>query len=382
MKTLKDLPDISGTRVLVRAPMNVPIENGAVVDDYRLRRAAPTLRYLAERGARVIVLSHIGRHGTETLAPAAEALGKLVPRLSFIGETVGGRAQAAVEALLPGEVLVLENLRRQRGETDNDPAFAAALAALGDLFVQDSFDTCHRAHASIVGVPKLLPSYAGLLLEEEVSELTKALAPAHPALAAIGGAKFVTKEAVLAKLLATYDHVFVGGALANDFFRAADYEVGKSFTSATELGAVAALLQHPRLVLPSDLLVVPAAVADARDARSHARVAAVDAVGPDEVILDAGPETAAALAALAKDARTILWNGPFGKYENGFADATDGFAAAVAESGAHSILGGGDTVAAVDALGLLDRFTFVSTGGGAMLDLLADGTLPGITALG
>ncbi len=358
MKTVRDIPVLENIPVLVRTAMNVPIERGEVANDYRLRRAIPTIKYLAERNARVVLVSHIGEQGTETLAPVAKALGKLVPRVSFFGETIGPRARQAVRDLPPSHILVLENLRRDRGEKMNDPAFARELAALADVFVQDSFDTCHRSHASIVGVPKLLPSYAGLQLEEEVRELGTARVPKSPSLAVIGGAKFETKEAVLTALLRSYDKVFVGGALADDFLKAEGKDVGKSLVSSVaDPSAIQKLLKNPRLVLP------------------------VDSITNEGAIVDQGAGTDALLAELAAQAKTILWNGPLGKYEDGYSEGTDAFARAAAISRAHSVLGGGDTVAAVEKLGLLPKFSFVSTGGGAMIDFLTHGTLPGIEAL-
>lgn len=381
MRSLREIGVLQNIPVLVRAALNVPLEHGEVANTYRLRRAAATLQYLAERGARVVVISHIGEAGTETLAPVAKALGTFVRNVSFFGETIGPRARAAVRDLLPGQVLVLENLRRDKGETHNDAAFAKELAALADVFVEDSFDTCHRMHASIVGVPQLLPSYAGLLVEEEVRELKTALTPVRPSLAVIGGAKFATKEPVLTRLLELYDHVFVGGALANDFLKASGQEVGKSLVSGADLERVKTLLSHTKLILPMDSLVVPADAIGSLNARTQARVAKTGEVRPDEVILDHGPATSALLAELAHQAKTILWNGPLGNYEHGFVDATDAFARAVAASGARSVVGGGDTVASIENLGIMSRFSFVSTGGGAMLDFLAKGTLPGIEAL-
>lgn len=381
MRTIRDIQLFENTPILVRAALNVPVEDGRVVNDYRLRRALPTIRYLTERGARVVLISHLGEQGTETLAPVARALGKLLSGVSFFPETIGERARAAVWGLSPGNVLVLENLRRNKGEWRNDAAFAGELAALADIFVQDSFDTCHRVHASIVGVPKLLPSYAGILLEEEVRALEKARTPERPALAVIGGVKFNTKEAVLTTLLATYDHVFVGGAVANDFFKAAGQEVGKSLVSDENRDSVRELLANPKLILPLDSLVISADAVGDRFARAAARIAQAGHVRPDEIILDHGPGTVALLTALAQKATTILWNGPLGNYENGFIDATDAFARAVARSDAHSVVGGGDTVASIENLGLVPKFSFVSTGGGAMLDFLAAGTLPGIEAL-
>jgi len=357
MRTIRDLRLFENVPVLVRAALNVPVENGNVMNDYRLRRALPTILYLRARGARVVLIGHSGEQGTETLAGAASALARLVSGVSFFPETVGGKVRAAVRALSPGQVLVLENLRRDKGERKNDSSFARELAALADVFVQDSFDTCHRMHASIVGVPKFLPSYAGLLLEEEMRGLARARAPKHPALAVIGGAKFNTKEAVLTALLGIYDRVFVGGALANGFLKASGKEVGKSLVSGADEHSLKKLLANPKLVLP------------------------IDSVIADGMIVDHGPKTTALLAELAGKAKTILWNGPLGKYEDGYSEATDGFARAVADSDAHAVIGGGDTIAAIESLGLLGRFSFVSTGGGAMLQFLANGTLPGIEAL-
>ena len=379
MKTVRDIPVLENVPVLVRASLNEPTVGSVVADTFRLRRAVPTLRYLADRGAKVIVISHIGEQGTETLEPVARALARLTTGVSFFPETIGENARQAARYLAPGQILVLENLRRNKGETANDPAFAKELAALADVFIEDSFDTCHRRHASIVTLPTLLPSYAGLLLEEEVRALTDAREPKLPGLAVIGGAKFHTKEAALRALIERYDHVFVGGALGNDFLRAAGHEVGASLVSDIDPSEMQPLLDNPRLLLPRDVLVVHRGEEKALNA--HARVAKIDDVHPDEAILDHGPETIALLANLAHEMKTILWNGPLGNYEHGFVDGTDSFARAVAKSGAHSVVGGGDTVASIENLGLMQHFSFVSTGGGAMLGFLATGSLPGIDAL-
>lgn len=375
MRTIKDISALHNVPVLVRAALNVPIEGGEIASDYRLRRALPTLSHLSERGARVIVISHIGEKGTETLEPVARALGKLMGHVAFSPATIGPGAEKAAKRLLPGETLVLENLRRNKGEIRNDEGFARELASLADVFVQDSFDTCHRRHASIVGVPKFLPSYAGLVVEEEVRVLKKALRPASPSLAIIGGLKFSTKEPVLATLLKTYDKLFVGGALASDFLKAAGHPVGRSVVSGTVSDDINLMLKSPRLVLPLDSIVAAAPDAPSR------RVTSLDTVKEDEMILDEGPGTSAVLSDLVKRAKAILWNGPLGSYEHDFTDATDALARAIAESGAYSIVGGGDTVGAIERAGLLGRFSFVSTGGGAMLEFLAHGTLPGIEAL-
>ena len=381
MRTVRDISVFENIPIMVRTALNTPLENGVVASDYRLRRAIPTIRFLAERGAKVILISHMGEKGTETLEPVARALQKLIPGVSFFSETVGAGVRGAIRELAPGKILVLENLRRNKGEKINDPTFAKELAALADIFVQDSFDTCHRAHASIVGIPQLLPSYAGILLEEEVSALKKALEPEHPALAIIGGAKFRTKEAVLSKLLETYDQVFVGGALANDFLKSAGQKVGKSLVSEFDPTAIKKLLLNRKLILPIDSIVVPALAIGTIDALTKTRIAHDGQVRPDEVILDHGPKTIALLTDLTKKAKTVLWNGPLGNYENGFIHATDSLARVIANTKTHSIVGGGDTIASIENLGLLSRFSFVSTGGGAMLDFLAEGTLPGVRAL-
>ena len=337
--------------------MNVPIENGIVTNDYRLRRAVPTIRFLSERGAKVILIGHIGNKGTETLAPVAKALGNIISGVSFFPEIIGEHVREAIRNLIPGKILVLENLRRNSGEKKNDRAFAKELSSLGDVFVEDCFDTCHRVHASIVGIPEFLPSYSGFLLEDEIRELSQALTPKHQSLAVIGGVKFSTKEAIITKLLGTYDNVFVGGALANSFLKASGQEIGKSLVSDTDEKTLRKLLANPKLVLP------------------------IDSVVENEVILDHGPGTIALLTGLAQKSETILWNGPLGNCEKGFDKATNAFARAVADSKAHSVVGGGDTIAAIEGLGILPKFSFVSTGGGAMLDFLATSTLPGIEAI-
>lgn len=375
MRSVRELSILENIPVIVRTALNVPVIGGEVTSDYRIRRALPTIRFLQERGAKVVLISHIGEKGTETLRPAANILGKHLSRVSFCDHTIGEAARSAVRSMRGGDVLVLENLRRHTGEASNSTEFARELSALGDAFVQDSFDTCHRAHASIVGIPKFLPSYAGLLLEEEVRSLSEALRPKSPSLAVIGGAKFSTKEGVLKSLLERYDRVFVGGALANDFFKAHGFSVGKSLVSAADPARAKELLKNKKFALPLDARVVPLGT------KGPVRISHINSIRPDENILDAGPETERLLAGYASGARTILWNGPLGNYENGFSDATDSFARAVTKSSARSYIGGNDTVAAIERIGLLSEFSFVSSGGGAMLEYLSHSTLPGIEAL-
>lgn len=377
MRTLRDMRALNNVPVLVRAALNVPIADGRVANTFRLRQALPTIQYLQKQNARVVLIGHIGDKGTETLAPVADALREFIPRLSFCTSTTGPEARAAIRNLAAGEVLMLENLRRNKGEVANDAEFAAELASLADVFVEDSFDVCHRPHASVVGVAVLLPSYAGYLVEAEVNELAKALRPKKPSLAIIGGAKFSTKEPVIVKLLESYDRVFVGGALANDFLKAKGLPVEASLVSDADPVAIQKLLKHPRLVLPSDEIIgLPGS--DIRDARNDM----LDGKAPLEAVLDNGPRTLARLELLVKNAKTILWNGPLGNYEHGFTEGTETLARAIAMSGAYSIIGGGDTIAAVEKLRVAGRFSFISTGGGAMLDFIAKGNLPGLEVLG
>lgn len=377
MRSVRDITVLHNVPVLVRASLNVEVVDGKVINDFRLRRAVPTIDYLRKKGARVILIGHVSDTDTDTLKPIAAALSHYVPNVVFSETTVGARARDAVRALPAGGVLMLENLRRYRGEKMNDRAFAAELAELADVFVQDSFDVCHRPHASVVGVPELLPSYAGFQIEEEVRELRRALKPKSPSLAIIGGAKFVTKEPVLKKLLHSYDRVFVGGALGNDFIQAMGHPVGKSLVSHADKVSVKALLSNRRLALPLDAVVA------AHGAKREAgRIVNFRDMTQDEAIYDNGPETIAFLKNSIDKSKTVLWNGPLGNYENGFTEGTEALARVIAASGTYSIVGGGDTVACVEKLGIAHRFSFISTGGGAMLDFIAKGTLPGLSALG
>jgi phosphoglycerate kinase len=381
MRSIRYVPHLENIPVMVRASLNVPIKDGKVANTFRLEKALPTIVALQKEYARVVLVGHIGDKGTESLTPVYDAMKSMLQGLRFCPITTGAEARAAVRDLPPGGVLMLENVRRNAGEMKNDAAFAHDLAELADIFVQDSFDVCHRVHASVVGVPKFLPSYAGFQVETEVRELMNALRPKRPSLAVIGGAKFSTKQPVLEKLIATYDRVFVGGALANDFMMECGYDVGTSLVSNdSDKEALQRLLKNPKLMLPLDEIVAP--LGSRGDDAIPDPVVAVDHVPAGSAILDDGPKTVAALGELAKQARTILWNGPLGLYENGFAEATEGFAKHVAASKAYSIIGGGDTVAAVEKLDISDQFSFISTGGGAMLDFIAKGTLPGLDALG
>ncbi len=371
--TLPDIrtaPGLSGKRVLLRTMCNVPLVSGTVADDFRLKRALPTIRLLRESGTKVILVGHLGREGTESLAPVHTYFQTHFP-VSFLGAVVGEEVENAVSQMKDGEVVMLENVRREKGETANDGTFAKRLASLGDVFVNDSFPDSHREHTSIVGLPRLLPSYVGIAFQEEIEHLKTALHPDAPSLCIIGGAKFETKEPLIRKFLTLYDYVFVGGALSNDFFKAKGFEIGRSLSSDVH-HSIADLVGHDRLLLPRDVVVKEG---------EKSTVVSAEAVSAQGEIVDAGPETLAELAPLIEDARYILWNGPLGQYENGFDAATKELARAIAHASARSVVGGGDTAASITQAGLLDKFSFVSTAGGAMLQFLVDETLPGIEAL-
>lgn len=361
--------DLKGVTVLVRSSLNVPLVNGVVANAFRIARAVDTINHLRARGARIVLISHIDGSVGASLLVVAEYLKQFVP-LMLVPDVVGDVARKAVRAMHDSDVVMLENVRRDKGEEANDEHFARKLASLGDVFVNDDFATAHRKHASIVTLPKLLPSYAGIQFMAEMEGLSVARSPQSPSLAIIGGAKFITKEPLLKELLKTYDHVFVGGALSSDFFKARGYEVGRSLVSGSVINE--ALLKNSKLILPSDVTVLGV---DGRDVKTP------DSVLSSEVIYDIGPLTLAKLAPLILKAKIILWNGPMGNFEQGFREMTEATARLVAESPGITIVGGGDTIAAIQRLNLEKKFTFTSTAGGAMLDYLANGTLPGVEAL-
>lgn len=360
-----------GKRVLVRAGLDVPLtEEGNVADSFRLQRAAKTLSYLSTVGARTIVISHIGREG-DSLAPVADALRRFVP-VTFVPDIVGRYAHDAAHAMKEGEILLLENLRRDVREDGNDEVFARALAGLAELYVDDAFSNAHRAHTSMIGVAKVLPHYAGFLMRDEVLALTKARTPSSPSLAIIGGAKFETKEPLIETLLDVYDMVFVCGALANDILKARGFPVGRSMVS--DVPPPERIVSHKRLLASSDVTV------ERPDGQAFAK--RVQDVSSDERIVDFGPDTFAVLAPVIAAAKSVLWNGPSGVYEEGYVSWTHAIAEAIAESRAHSVIGGNNTIAAIHSSGVgEDRFTFLSTGGGAMVEFLLKGTLPAIDAL-
>jgi 3-phosphoglycerate kinase len=387
-KTIRDVA-VAGKRVLVRVDFNVPMDDGTITDDRRIREALPTIRYLVEHGARVILASHLGRPGGTRdprlrLAPVGQRLSALLGRpVPVLPDCVGPEVAAAVAALQPGQVVLLENLRFHPGEEANDPAFAAQLAALADLYVNDAFGAAHRAHASTAGVAALLPAVAGFLMEKELRHLGQALEhPARPFVAVLGGKKVSDKIAVIQHLLTRADVLLIGGGMAYTFLRAQGYEVGASICETDRLALAASLLADAArrgvaVHLPADVVVAEAVRADARS-----RVVPASAMPPGWAGVDIGPQTAAHFAGVIAQAGTVLWNGPMGVFEiPAFAGGTRAVAEAMARAAAVTIVGGGDTAAAVDGFGLADRMTHVSTGGGASLEFLEGRQLPGVAVL-
>jgi phosphoglycerate kinase len=369
---IRNTSDLAGKRVLVRLDLNVPVnERGEITDDFRIRRAMPTIDHLTKAHAKVLVASHI-ESGESSLLPVANYMREHFLRFTFCRELFGTQAETVRAAMQEGEVVLFENIRRFPEEEKNDPAFAERLASLVDMYVNDAFAVSHRAHASIVGVPRYLPSFAGLELQDEVTHLSEAFSPPKPFIFILGGAKFETKLPLLQKFLLLADTVFVGGAIANDLFKTKGYEVGTSLTGNREAGQET-ILGHENLVLPFDAQVV--------DANGNVSTRTPDAIGVNESIVDMGPATIRRLTEAVSQAAFVLWNGPLGFYEKGYTNGTESLARAIAESRATSVVGGGDTLAAIKKLELEDKFSFVSTGGGAMLDFLATGTLPGLAAL-
>lgn len=384
-KTLRDI-DLAGKRVLVRVDYNVPLDGGRVADNTRVRETLPTLRYLKEAGCRILLVSHLGRpdgkidarYSLESIAGELATL--LGGPVGFAGDTVGPDAQGKGDALRPGEVLLLENVRFYPEEEANDPAFAAQLAQLADVFVNDAFATAHRAHASTTGVAECLPAVAGLLMERELQALGGVLDnPARPLVAVIGGAKVSSKIAVLQSLAPRVDWLVIGGGMACTFLRAKGLEVGKSLVEedCVQLAFEVMEAVGERLLLPIDVLeaynVDPASVTHMVD---------IYRISPDLRVVDIGPRSVQRFAERFADAGTIFWNGPMGIFEiERFAKGTAGVAAAIAASGAVSVVGGGDTIAAIERFSDPSQFTHVSTGGGASLEFLEGRTLPAVAAL-
>jgi phosphoglycerate kinase len=384
-KTIRDI-DPKNKKVLVRVDFNVPIKDGIVGDDTRIRAAIPTINYLLEKGAKIILCSHLGRPkgGPDpklSLKPVAEHLAKLLGKpVAFANDCIGPLAEAAVKLLKPGEVLLLENTRFHPEEEQNDMGMAKKLASLADLFVNDAFGTAHRAHASTEGVTHFIPGVAGFLLEKEIKYLGQAIAaPKKPFVAIMGGAKISDKIGVIKNLLKKADTILIGGGMANTFFKAQGYEIADSLVEDDAVKTAKELLKGAgnKIMLPVDVVL-----GDKFEAEAKKKTIPLGQIPAGWRILDIGPETVKAFSKVIAGAGTVVWNGPMGVFEfPKFADGTFGIAKAVAASKAVTIVGGGDSVAAIQQSGLADKITHISTGGGASLEMLEGLELPGVAAL-
>lgn len=390
MRTIDQL-DAKGKRVLVRVDFNTPVKDCVVSDDTRIRAALPTIKHLQAQGARIILMSHRGRPagtGYEadfSLAPVAKRLAQLIDApVVMATDITGPDAQAKVAQLQDGDIMLLENLRFDKREKANDPAFCKELAALGDAYVNDAFGTAHRAHASTAGIADCLPSYAGYLLQREVDTLGGMLdAPMHPFCAILGGSKVSDKIAVIDSLMDKADVLIIGGGMCFTFLMAQGYEVGTSLKEEDWVGRAHDMLEKAKSMGVQLLLPVDVVCADAFAEDAHTCIASVDAIPADMMGLDIGPETVKLYSDAIADANTVFWNGPMGVFEmDAFAQGTKAVAEAVAaNTHADTIIGGGDSVAAVNKFGLADAMTFISTGGGASMELVEGKELPGVVAL-
>ncbi|HSK94219.1 MAG TPA: phosphoglycerate kinase [Candidatus Angelobacter sp.] len=390
-KTVRDV-DVSGKRVFLRADLNVPLDDGKISDDTRIRSSLPTIIHLLERGASVILASHLGRPKGKVndglrLKPVADRLSQLLGRpVRMTGDALGAGVQVAVDKLRPGDLLMLENLRFHAAEEANDPEFAESLASFADLYVNDAFGAAHRAHASTEGITHHLPAVAGLLMEAEVDALSRLLdKPARPFHAVIGGAKVSGKLEVLEALLSRCQAVLVGGGMANTFLAARGTELGTSLVEHDQVSNAERILaearrKRVRFMLPTDAVIAPQI-----HHRAKTRIVPIGEVPRDQMVVDIGPETVTAYTEHLAKAKTVFWNGPMGVFEiRQFAEGTNAIArylAARADARVAVVVGGGDSVAAVEGLGLAPRMTHVSTGGGASLEFLEGKTLPGVAAL-
>ncbi len=387
-KTILDL-DVQGKKVLMRVDFNVPMQDGVITDDKRIRAALPSIQHLIKEGGKVILMSHFGRPKGKVVAelrldPIAKRLGELLGQpVQKVDDCIGPDVAKVADALEPGEVLVLENVRFYAEETDNDPEFAKNLASIADLYVNDAFGTAHRAHASTEGVAQYLPAVSGFLMEKELEFLGGAVEnPKRPFVAILGGAKVQDKIAVIESLLSKVDYLIIGGGMAYTFLKAQGYEIGNSLLDADRLDFCREIIEKAKsanveLALPEDIIVAKEFAADAEN-----KVVAATEIPADWEGLDIGPKTTENFSQIVKQAGTVVWNGPMGVFEfEAFAAGTKGVAEAMANSSAITIIGGGDSAAAVEQMGLADKMTHVSTGGGASLEFLEGKTLPGVAAL-
>lgn len=387
-----DHVDVKGKRVLVRVDLNVPVENGVVTDATRIVRAAPAITELADKGGKVILLSHFGRpkgrDPRQSLKPVAAEVARILKRpVKFADDCVGEPAERAIAAMKPGDIVCLENTRFHAGEEKNDPAFVAELAKLGDIWVNDAFSAAHRAHASTEGLGHKLPAYAGRTMQAELDALSRALErPQRPLAAIVGGAKISTKLDLLGNLLEKVDTLIIGGAMANTFLLAQGKKVGKSLAESDLVATARDIMSKAKAARRDIVLPVDVVVAEKFEAHAPSHVTSAEAVAEKDMILDIGPRSIEQAVSVLGRAKTLVWNGPFGAFEmEPFDNGTIEVAEAAAElSGAGdlvSVAGGGDTVAALNAAGVADRFTYVSTAGGAFLEWLEGKALPGVEVL-
>jgi phosphoglycerate kinase len=388
VRTLDDL-ELNGKRALVRADFNVPMRNGRISDDTRIRATVPTIKQLIERGASVVLMSHLGRPKGQAvdelrLRPVAAHLGDLLGiEVSYAHEVSGPAARKMVDDLQPGQVGVIENVRFDPREEKNDPELARELSLLGDCYVSDAFGAAHRAHASTVGVAEHLPSAAGLLMEKEIKALSWVLSDAsQPFVVILGGAKVSDKIGVIENLLGRAQRLIIGGGMANTFLKAAGHDVGASMVEDDNIATAKDLMSRAQQAGVEIRIPVDGVVAKSFDADAEARTISVNDFEPDDMMLDIGPETVDQFRKSLQDAQTIVWNGPMGVFEfEQFANGTREIAQAVASSEAYSLIGGGDSVAAIEQMGLADQISHISTGGGASLEFLEGQDLPGVKVL-
>ena len=354
MRSIREIKNLKGKTVLARVDFNVPIKNGKVLDAFRIKKAIPTIKFLEKKGAKIILISHLGRDGSESLEPII----KLFFKISKCSKT---------------QVSFFENIRKFDGEAKNSQSFTKDIVKLGDIYVNEAFSVSHRAHSSIVGLPKYLPSYAGFQFEEEIKNLSKVFKSLkHPFLFILGGAKFETKLPIIKKYLKIADNLFIGGAILNDFLKAKGYEIGQSLTSDKNYG-IEKICNNKKIILPEYVIV--------KTESGKYVEKSIKAVLKTDYILDIGSKEIKTIKPYIKNAKLVVWNGPLGKYEAGGAKTTKEILKLVAQSKAESIIGGGDTVDLISEMKMMNKFSFISTGGGATLDFLANGTLPGIKVL-
>ncbi|MGB8563060.1 MAG: phosphoglycerate kinase [Pseudolabrys sp.] len=387
-----DRVDVKGKRILMRVDLNVPVENGVVTDSTRIERVAPAITEIADKGAKVILLSHFGRpkgrDPTQSLKPVAAEVARIIKRpIKFADDCIGEPAEQAVDAMKPGEILCLENTRFHAGEEKNDPVFVAELGKLGDIWVNDAFSAAHRAHASTEGLGHKLPAYAGRTMQAELEALAKALEnPQRPLVAIVGGAKISTKLDLLGNLLDKVNALIIGGAMANTFLLAQGKNVGKSLVETDLVSTARKIMDKAKAGKREIILPVDVVVAEKFEAHASSRVVDTGKVGVTDMILDIGPRSIEQVISVLARAKTLVWNGPFGAFEmepfdNGTAEVAEAVAELTAVGKLVSVAGGGDTVAALNVAGVADRLTYVSAAGGAFFEWLEGKRLPGVEVL-